>query len=954
MSEPEPRRSVRATKGQHKALEQLDQAVDTPKRRGKKGKKAAPEPEEPEEEVIRCVCGATEQDEDSGEPWIACDQCGAWQHNICMGMSQYSEDLPKDYFCEICRPESHKELLAGMARGERPWEARRRAYEEEKTEKKKKGPKKGANKKRTSESKEDSTPAPQKLKQSPAPPTKPKQSPAPPPTKAKPSAAPPAEPKKDKENKSTAGQKRKTLDGSQDKEAKKMRKISETQALPIQSYTAPDDIPAKITELPEARQGSAVALSKALNHALEVVEKRGTFVPTDGISIADRAERFALEIERAVHDTHGSLSAYAGQLRTLSFNLKTNFDLCTRLLNRTLSPLVLSTMTSESLATKELQKETAELKALVEKQAIKLPDDGPRIRKTHKGEELIGGDDFTASDDAYGQAAPSKKVQKEQRPGSSAQPGHVRPPAHSIATDTNQSPNRADFDINKVFSSVKSPTLPQNQVRQPVQTAPATGPGVDLDVDRLLDDGSQSPPYSPSAESDPDVVWRGGLLMNSIAEFQVTGKHIGGVKLNETINLPWSKLIPQNLTVCGRIEPQQAIVYLCGLRYSVLADIVVISLEPTFESSRPDMLKLIDYFVTKGRYGVVGDKGVANVRDTYLVPVMPGTANYPEFMLNLSDNLIPETRTEPLLLAVFVYRNDPETVQRLANDPNHPIRAQQLRAQSISDFSQSPSTPTPAQGFVKSVSGTLPSYPPSRNTPQVAPPVQQPHVNQGSRTSQDPAQIQGLATAREIMGSLMTSPTMAFLIPQAHQMTRREWELIKILYETDPKTRDDLPYLSHALERQGKAKSTSGPPAQHPVTQKSPQVQQPRQAQQPRQVQQPRQAPPPRQIQQPFQARPEPQAQQPQSIQQQLQQQQKIQQSPQAQQLQLTQQPQQAQHAAAVSTSPTATKPSYRHTPVPPPPILQQAVPPRPVPSRQTPIPPPPIPPPASTPVPPS
>lgn len=167
-AEPEPRRSVRATKGQHKALDQLDQPIEVPKRRGgnnnKKNKKSAPEPEEPEEEIIRCVCGATEQDEDSGEPWIACDQCGAWQHNICMGMSQYSEDLPKEYFCEVCRPENHKELLAGIAKGERPWEARRSAYEEEKAEKKKRGPKKG--KKRTSDLKEDAS---QKSKHSPPP-----------------------------------------------------------------------------------------------------------------------------------------------------------------------------------------------------------------------------------------------------------------------------------------------------------------------------------------------------------------------------------------------------------------------------------------------------------------------------------------------------------------------------------------------------------------------------------------------------------------------------------------------------------------------------------------------------------------------------------------------------------------------------------------------------------------
>lgn len=191
--ETEPRRSVRSTKGQHKALEQFDQAIEPPKRRGggKKSKKAAPEPEEPEEEIIRCVCGATEQDEDSGEPWIACDQCGAWQHNICMGMSQYSEDLPKEYFCEVCRPGNHEELLAGIAQGERPWEARRKAYEEEKAEKRKRGPKKG--KKRASDLKEDAS---QKSKQSPP---------------------PPPEPKKDAKG---AGQKRKNVDGAQDKENK--------------------------------------------------------------------------------------------------------------------------------------------------------------------------------------------------------------------------------------------------------------------------------------------------------------------------------------------------------------------------------------------------------------------------------------------------------------------------------------------------------------------------------------------------------------------------------------------------------------------------------------------------------------------------------------------------------------------------------------------------------------
>jgi hypothetical protein len=190
--ESEPRRSVRATKGQHKALDALDQPIETPKRKGKKGKKGKSEPEEPEEEVIRCVCGATEQDQDEGEPWIACDTCGAWQHNICMGMSKYSEDLPKDYFCEVCKPENHQELLAGLANDEKPWEARRRAYEEERSgevEKRKKKIPGKRGRKRQSDQKDDL------LKSRPSPAPSASGAPAattPTPTTAPPASTPPA------------------------------------------------------------------------------------------------------------------------------------------------------------------------------------------------------------------------------------------------------------------------------------------------------------------------------------------------------------------------------------------------------------------------------------------------------------------------------------------------------------------------------------------------------------------------------------------------------------------------------------------------------------------------------------------------------------------------------------------------------------------------------------------
>ena len=57
-----------------------------------------------------------------------------------MGMSDNDDELPEKYYCEQCRPKDHKELLAQIARGERPWEERQRQRElEEQSKKGRKG-----------------------------------------------------------------------------------------------------------------------------------------------------------------------------------------------------------------------------------------------------------------------------------------------------------------------------------------------------------------------------------------------------------------------------------------------------------------------------------------------------------------------------------------------------------------------------------------------------------------------------------------------------------------------------------------------------------------------------------------------------------------------------------------------------------------------------------------------
>ncbi|KAL6889115.1 SPOC domain-containing protein [Trichoderma evansii] len=846
--EAEPRRSVRATKGQHtKAFDELEAAV--PKRRQtKKNKKAQVQEKEQSqdpEEVIRCVCGATEQDEDSGEAWISCETCFVWQHNVCVGVSSYEDEIPDHYWCEECKPENHKELLDAIARGEKLWEARRKAHEEETERKKKRGGRKRG--KRGSDTREDAE----------------KDAAA----QAKASPTPDAAVGKDKKDATLVAKqgKRKAREDSQDVDGKttKMRRVSEDESVPVAApsvnYTPPEDLTPSIQELPGTRVGPAKALKKSLGHVITTLAKSGDIELPEDENAEALSDKYALQIERAVFDTHPlskGQKEYSQQIKSLSFNLKNNPELFQGLWDQKYSPMTLAVMTSEQLASSEQQRQTAEMKARAEKQAILYTSEtGPRVRRTHKGEEIVEDESMISSDAPMPSAGGPRAGGDEKQDQPQQQDQHVKRESIGGAGElgdeaglSQRSPSLSNFDIGKVFSAVKSPTAAHRR-RPSAPVLNTQGPGFDPDVDRMLQDDNESPPYSPSEEaSDPDVIWRGSLAMSSIADFQATAKHIGGA--NFASFGPWSKLIPRQMTVAGRIPQQSAIEYLCSLRYSNLTDIIVVNITPTSPDSKQEFNNLINYFVSKNRYGVVGNKVAGNVRDTYLVPVPAGEDGHPEFMLNLVDNYIPKSRTEPLLLAVFVYRNEPDQLKQMLHNEAASINA------NASTASQPPPTPTPAGYNQRSNSTSGPAFSPA--TPQIAsspfPPAaappnghgqsatpvpipQLPHLNRpapsphaaaGSSSSSQttpapPAHHQGpddqrkqgqqdagVITAREVLGQLISVPTVQFILPQAYQMSRREWEVVKAIIERDPRARDDLKYLADLLEKEGAGNNGGG------------------------------------------------------------------------------------------------------------------------------------------------
>ncbi|KAI1102068.1 hypothetical protein F4804DRAFT_279478 [Jackrogersella minutella] len=842
MSEHEPRRSVRATKGQHtKAFDQLENGPEPKRRQTKKGgKKVEKDEKQDEEEVIRCICGATTQDDDANEAWIACDQCGAWQHNVCMGLSIFTEDLPKEYFCEECRPADHKATLDAIKKGEKPWEDRQRKRHEEEDKKRKKGGRKSRGK-RTSDTKERASPSASitKVKPSPTPDTK------------KEGSVTESEPV-------TTKGKRKSRDHSQGPQSK-LRKVADAQPSPsIPKYTPPNDLPDSIQKLEGPRRQAAQGLQKSLDAAIDLAEKKKLYAIPQGSSKKSVTERLAIEIERAFLDTHPNTSHNASQLRTLMFSLKNNVELAAQVLNKTLPPTSFVVMTGDQLATKELQRETAEMKARAEKQSILITEDGPRVRRTHKGEELVEPDHFAVdTDDAPSSlrrqgprdASETGTTNKESTASSLdrvASPANSGSRPHSstgplrIETQSHQhSPQKSNFDIGKVFSSVKSPA--SSYQRRPSAQVQSTGPGDDPEVDRLLqEDGNESPPYSPSENIDPDVVWRGPLVMTNVGDVDVRAKYAGGADLSKVRNIAWKDLIPPVLMVAGRITEEKAIPYLCGLRYNNQVDLVITSLtpsHPTDPNARQQFLRIIEYFQSKKRYGVVNEKKLGNVRDTYLVPVPEGDSPIPEPVQNIDGHLVPSHRSEPMLLMIFVYRDEKHFQipidQQQREMPGSAVAAaisqqqqeQRTKEQQRLHQQQKPFPPGPTwspatpQGSFGSQVLAQPHYSqtpvpppkiPSHPTPLMQAAPRQAPSTISAPVTQDPmvpvlraAQAEGESKAKEVLGDLFDSPIVSFLLPHAARMKEGEWTAVRRALERDPKARSDLQLLSKLLTEDG-------------------------------------------------------------------------------------------------------------------------------------------------------
>ena len=593
----------------------------------------------------------------------------------------------------------------------------------------------------------------------------------------------------------------------------------------------------------QERKNAATALVKIFVNETKQAEKQGAFSLPQGQSVDNFGLRLGLQVEYAVYlNFFGKLDSgkpspeYIDKFRAIHHNVKANPSLRDRLLKGELSPNDFSKMTRDDMASKELQEKKAEMIKEAEKQHMLIQEEGPRMRRTHKGEELVEDQSHIAhgTDSAF--SAPVRKRPSDidtsgLKQGSPEAPTPQSPAAvelpesisagsptmdQPLVIDTNgpasAGPERrstSNFNIQDVFSGVKAQTPTSRNSEPTVPAVPQQqmqGVQADAEIDQLLKDEEpeDEEPYSPTDYTADSHVWHGQMTMAGIASFSGKAKHVAGANLSSTI--PWSHMIPSNLVIEGRIDVDRASEYLCGLRWSQTTDVVVVSVTANEDSeSKIQFEKLFRYFTDRKRYGVVAKSNIPTIRDTYVAPLEEKMSKKPDFVELLEYCSIEDPTTERMLLLTFVVKsnNSPSAQQT----PRH-IDASSMASPIGANANNGPGAMGQHPGFQNSPTPAM-SFPPPSQLPLYAQsPTQTQHAympphNQAHQSPYPPQQQlngpTGMDAARQALGDLASAPVVGELLAEAPATGVPEFMVIRQMLENVGAARTDYSILKGLL-----------------------------------------------------------------------------------------------------------------------------------------------------------
>lgn len=602
----------------------------------------------------------------------------------------------------------------------------------------------------------------------------------------------------------------------------------------------------------EVRRRSADVVIKTIAELIPKAQSAGAYQVPEWTTAINVATRLGLEVEHAVHIHHSNVpgdptSEYRQRLRSMIFNVKRNSVLRDGLLQGSLTPEKFSTMTTDEMASQEQRERDAEMIKEAEKQHIMIKEEGPRIRRTHKGEEIVGAD-MDGTSDSVPTGARSVRPRRESgieddSPIVKSPPGSAMSPtspfssvsilegrresktdeagsptmtkslndepktdstAPTIATNLKSTPALAPFNIQDVWSSVHGQGSEKKQ-RPTLQTLQTTSTevaevehpnvaGIDPEIDQLLkDEEVESPPYSPTDyTSDPSTIWRGKVGMFGVAEFFASAKHVAGPNLSHVV--PWSVLMPHHIRIDFRIPADRANRYLCELRFSRTTDIIIVGLSPTGGSEgQAEFEKMWHHFETRQKYGVVRNLTSSSIRDVYVIPLEAGMTELPVFMEMLEEINLEKPRPERMILITYVLKSP----HRPYLQPQTPATPSNGTGATITAVQPNPSEVAPDTSIVSAGPAASPITPhPTQNNPSMSFPPQQ---NATAVSSSD------TKTAEQILGRFINASVIKQLLSQSPDIHAVQLNIIKEILEKVPEAGEDFELLSRLLMEKSRA-----------------------------------------------------------------------------------------------------------------------------------------------------
>ncbi|KAH9876553.1 hypothetical protein J1614_003684 [Plenodomus biglobosus] len=855
----ETRRSGRANKGHHTKRDVLDEPspaapkppakvpskpekkVDGPVKGSKKGQavraqstqSAEHEDEEEEEEeeedaLIRCVCG--DQRDIRGRQMICCDTCEAWQHNKCLGLPEGEFWDNKNYYCERCKPEDHVELLAAMARGEKPWarkkgskpKSRPSDVKQETMSEKASTPQQSVTPSRSAPAAVDAaTPTPAPVQ----------------PDEATNGQADSKQPDTKSQPQSPAGEKRRHEPTAEKANASKKRRKSSHHESKAATQSAPAS---DIDALPQNQKAIAEKLRDILAPLIsEASDARGYRIP-DGQTARSLAAQYTLQISHAAFAAYGEPagmeSPYLAKIRMIMFNVKKNTVLVDRMLSGSLKAQEFVRMEADDMASEDKQREYAAMREAAEKQAILTEETGPRLRKTHKGEEIVG----EADTENHEFKQPELRERESTTEETMQSPVGHRPPQSpanmtrnplSVETSSEQMDSArrpsTNFDINSVFNKVRSPQHDQQSFLQrrtsslQVQDKPPAAVD-DADVDRLLKDEDNDVEMS-GYSSDPTVCWQGVIHMQSMEPFDAVARFVAGGDFGQVV--PWEKLLTNSLAVQGRIESAKGNDYIQGIANTESHEVAILAVSPVTSEGRVVMDHLYNYFHSRGRWGVVpvdaSSDGV--LRDLYVIPIEAGGSNLPPFIDMLEHCTIETPRKEHMLILALIaklpeIRPQASQPQLFGGGPSQqdqtPSHAAQPPPPNANGPSPSP-VPNPHAPQFSPVAPSFPQGPYGNHYVAPQPPTGatpyplQPHPPQQQQQQQQPTPPLGppphhqIPRALEILGPYIDAPVIMTILGSSLSQNQAVSELqmtnLRHIVEHIPEARSNLTVLTDHL-----------------------------------------------------------------------------------------------------------------------------------------------------------